>query len=385
MRIARVVAAPLAFKGTLAPADAADAIAGAVEGLGIACRRLPLADGGTGTMNALMTARGGFIHTLPVPGPSFLIRDAQWGMTVAGDAIIDAAGVVGLADVPPDDRIPSTLTTLGLGLALRSIVRTTPRSIIIGLGDTATHDCGLGVGRAFGYRFLDSLGRELPPMGIYLPDLAAIELRREEPEEGELDEDLDDIGPPDPSIPITIYCDVMNPLTGRDGAALTFAGQKGADAAMIEMLERGGHRFAEIVRRDLGRDVADVPGAGAGGGLGAGLMAFLGARPESGADALLDAVGFREAVTDADLVITGEGRLDAKTLLGKGVGGISEIVAAAGRRLLVIAGSVEGEKEWWEERLCCRIVELGEIVDGESQRERLARAVIEGLGVVGAG
>jgi glycerate kinase len=222
-------------------------------------------------------------------------------------------------------------------------------------------------------------------MGIYLPDLAAIELRREEPEEGELDEDLDDIGPPDPSIPITIYCDVMNPLTGRDGAALTFAGQKGADAAMIEMLERGGHRFAEIVRRDLGRDVADVPGAGAGGGLGAGLMAFLGARPESGADALLDAVGFREAVTDADLVITGEGRLDAKTLLGKGVGGISEIVAAAGRRLLVIAGSVEGEKEWWEERLCCRIVELGEIVDGESQRERLARAVIEGLGVVGAG
>jgi glycerate kinase len=379
MRIARVLAAPLALKGTLAPADAADAIVGAVESLGIACRPLPLADGGTGTMDALMMARGGFIHTLPVPGPSFLIRDARWGMTVAGDAIVDAAGVVGLADVLPDDRIPSTLTTLGLGLALGSIVRSAPRSIIIGLGDTATHDCGLGVGRAFGYRFLDGLGRELPPIGMYLPDLAAIELEREESEEG-----ADDIGPPDPSIPIRIFCDVMSPLTGPEGAALMFAGQKGADAAMIDMLERGGRRFAEIVRRDLGRDVADVPGAGAGGGLGAGLMAFLGARPESGVDALLDAVGFREAVAGADLVITGEGRLDAKTLLGKGVGRVAEIVAAEGRRLLVVAGSVEGARGWWEERLGCRIVELGEIGAGGSQREKLARAVIEGMGMTGA-
>ena len=310
-----------------------------------------------------MAARGGTISSFAAPDPLSRVAPCRWGMSPHHEAILEAAEVVPLACVPLHARNPSTLTTLGLGLLLREALRHHPRSVVIGLGDTATHDCGLGIGRALGYRFLDGLGRELAPVGASLPLLAAI----------------DPAGALDPAIPVTIFCDVMSPLTGPDGAALRFAGQKGADAAMIAMLEGGGERFAAIVRRDLGRDVAEVPGAGAAGGLGAGLIAFASGRPRSGADAILGAVGFPSAVAECDLVVTGEGMLDGKTLLGKGVGKVAPIVAGAGRRLLVIAGRVEGEVGWWEERLGCRIVELGDIRAGASQHERMASAAVEGV------
>ncbi|MEO5930816.1 MAG: glycerate kinase [Candidatus Kapaibacterium sp.] len=321
----RILCAPYTFKGTLTAPEAARAISVGVH------RRfsdaeleiLPLADGGTGTLDALIAAGDGEIYSMTADDPLGASRSVRWGITTGG-AIVEAAECIPLAGVPRGLRDPSRLSTAGLGLVILAALAHRPELLTIGLGDTATHDCGLGIGGALGYRFLDSNGGALPPIGRALAQLSSII-------------------PPDSSpgsIPVHVLCDVLNPLLGPDGAARCFASQKGGDGMTVELLEEGSARFAKIVARDLGRLVADIPGAGAAGGLGAGLAAFLGAELHGGGAAVLDAVGFNKRLAGIDLVITGEGSMDRKTLLGKGVGLVIERARAAGVPVLVVAGRI---------------------------------------------
>jgi glycerate kinase len=231
----------------------------------------------------------------------------------------------------------------------------------VGLGDTATHDCGLGMAYALGFRFYDAGGRELMPVGAMLSRLATV--------------DAAFVPSTIRNLNCTALCDVMNPLLGSDGAALRFASQKGADSTTVMRLEDGGVRFAKIVSRDLGVEVATLAGAGAAGGLGAGLAAFLGARLVSGAETLLDVVGFDSMLQGCHAVITGEGRVDEKTLLGKGVAQVARRAAAHGVHCVIVAGSIEGEKEMLEEKLKATIILLHESrADAESTRLGIARA-----------
>ncbi len=368
MKVRHILVAPYAFKGTLTASDAAACIADGVARLDprIQCRLLPLGDGGSGTLDALVHALGGRIFTASCTGALGIARGCRWGLAGDGSAILEAAQAIALADVPADRRDPSRCTTAGLGEMLRLACDALPARILIGLGDTATHDCGLGVGSRLGYRFLDRHGRELPPVGHSLSNLAAIV------------PPACDALPAGP--PVVALCDVMNPLLGPDGAALRFAGQKGADPAMIASLEEGGIRFAEVVRRDLGLCLTDVPGAGAAGGLGAGLMAFAGATLVAGAAGVLDAVGFDTIAVGCDCIITGEGTLDAKTLLGKGVMQVVERAQALKTPVLVIPGRVEGDRHVWEARLGVTIAPLEEEAPGQPDALRSAAAVAHGLG-----
>lgn len=365
----RVLVAPYAFKGTMTAREAAQAIAEGVTAAmpGVETWLLPLGDGGSGTLDTLMSVHGGTYRSARCHDARGDLRECRWGMTVDGMAVVEAAQVLALADVPENRRDPSVLRTTGLGELVRIAFDASPRKLTIGLGDTATHDCGLGAGSVLGYRFLDRHGDELPPVGHSLPDLAAIDASHAFPL---------------PAIPgRLVFCDVVNPLLGPDGAAFRFAGQKGADDVMIARLEEGGWRFAEVVRRDLGVNVAVVPGAGAAGGLGAGLRAFLGADLVPGADGVLEAASFDALAASCDLVVTGEGMLDAKTLLGKGVRRAVTRARRAHARVLVVVGRVEGERRYWEERLDASVVELGAGDSGASHTEHLATAVRRWLGV----
>jgi glycerate kinase len=354
MTLHSILIAPYAFKGTLTAAEAADAIASAIPS-SPGCRLLPLGDGGAGTLNALVRGIGGEMRlhrcTRAVGDPA----ECPWGILDDGRAVIEAAGCIALADVPPDERDPSRLTTRGLGELVIEAMAHGCSTIVLGLGDTATHDCALGMASALGYRFLDDRGDPLEPIGASLPNLARII--------------SDDVLPQLRSTSFTLLCDVLNPLLGPDGAALRFASQKGADEATVQMLEAGSRRFATIVERDLGRPVADIPGAGAAGGLGAGAAAFLLATLASGADAVLDAVGFDRLLPEYDLVVTGEGRIDRKTLLGKGTANVARRAARAGVGCVIVTGMVEGDRREFERELGATIIECGGAGSGEPSRE----------------
>jgi glycerate kinase len=350
--------APYGFKGTLDAAEAAHLIAHVVAGRMPDTERilLPLGDGGRGTTRAIVGARGGAYLTVDATDASGQVKSCTVGV-VGDEGVMEAAEAVALADVPAAMRHPGRLTTRGVGELLLALAGSGSRSISIGLGDTATHDCGIGMASAVGFRFLDERGSLLDPVGESLGRIAAID--------GELRRGLRDVE-------ITVLCDVMNPLLGPDGAALLFAGQKGATDEEARALEEGGKRFAEIVAGRFGRELDAAPGAGAAGGLGAGLMTFLGARTVSGADAVLDAVGFDDLLGEADLVITGEGRVDRKTLLGKGTGCVARRAARAGVRCVIVAGGVEGDRAALERELGATIVELG----GEPGEKEKAAAIM---------
>ncbi|MDB5036397.1 MAG: glycerate kinase [Chlorobi bacterium] len=360
----RILCSPYTFKGTLSASEAARAI-----GAGIERRRadatiglLPLADGGTGTLDALIAANGGEILSMMADDPLGVARPVRWGISERR-AILEAAECIPLAGVPRHLRDPSRLGTAGLGAVILAALAHRPESLAIGLGDTATHDCGLGIGSALGYRFLDGTGGALAPVGTSLARLASII--------------PPDVSPNPHAVPVHVLCDVLNPLLGPDGAARCFASQKGADAATVDLLEEGSARFAEVAARDLGRSVADIPGAGAAGGLGAGLAAFLGAELRGGGAAVLDALRFNERLAGIDLVITGEGRVDRKTLLGKGVGLVIERSRAAGVPVLVIAGRIDGDSAL-RSMSGVRLLELGG--DGEIRPfDTLAGVVAKGL------
>jgi glycerate kinase len=324
-----IVIAPDKFKGSLGAPEAAEAIARGVRDVFPAASLTlrPMADGGEGTIDALLVAVGGRARPVKVHGALGDEVDATIGYLDDARAVVETAQAVGFETLPQGRRAPLAADSFGVGELVREVIESGGvTSLIVGIGGTASNDGGAGAARALGYRFFDRAGVELDPGGGALADLARID---DENVHGGLS-----------NLDVRAATDVTNPLLGENGATRVFGPQKGATREDLERLEEGMSVLAERMRIDLGQDVARRDGAGAGGGLGAGLMAFIGASVESGFDLIADAAGLARALRTADYAITGEGRLDEQTIGGKTPYGVAQLAKAARVPCLAVAGEV---------------------------------------------
>jgi glycerate 2-kinase len=363
----RIVIAPNAFKGSLSAVEAGEAIG---EGVRVVMPDaelvlVPIADGGDGTVDALVAATQGERRTLRVRGPLGDPVDAEYGLIDRGStAVIEMAKAAGLALVPKERRDPRVTTTYGVGELMQHAYDAGARHFIVGIGGSATNDGGAGMAQALGYHLLDESGLELPPGGLALKRLARIHVGGVHASWKEAEVD--------------VACDVTNPLTGPRGASAVYGPQKGATPEMVAELDAALRHFAEIIRRDLGVDVEPLPGAGAAGGLGAGLVAFSGARLQPGAEIVMAALDLDQRLTGAQLVITGEGRLDSQTArFGKGPAAVARHAKNAAIPVVAIGGSVADESELrlLFDGLEATVVEPGSLDDAIAQaRPLLVRA-----------
>ena len=325
----KVVIAPQAFKGSLSATEAAKAIE---EGLlkvfpASEAVRVPVADGGDGTLEVLVENTGGEIFTSTVTGPLVEPVQARWGIMGDGrTAVIEMAQASGLALVPPDKRNPCRTTTNGTGQLIREALDRGYRRIIVGLGGSATNDGGAGMAQALGVRFLDAQRHELAPGGASLAQLASI--------------DLSGLHPSLKEAEIIAATDVNNPLYGPKGSSAVYGPQKGATPQMVEELERALKHYARVVQEHLGVDITERPGTGAAGGLGAGLMAFASAEVRSGIGLVCEVLGFDKHLMGTHLVVTGEGRLDGSTVYDKAPIGIAQRAKAQRIPVIALAGSL---------------------------------------------
>ena len=324
----RVLVCPTAFKESLPVAQVAEALAAGVRSVrpDSLIRRIPLSDGGPGLLSALAGADGGSVCLHEVSGPLGEPVSARILWTSPGEAVIESADACGLHRVPTDRRDALRGDTKGVGELVLRCLDLGATHVAMGLGGSATVDGGTGLGRVFGYRFLGREAEDLPPGGGSLGALARIEPGSALPE----------------GVSCTAVADVRAVLTGPDGAARRFAPQKGADAEQVEILESGLLRLGERLSRDLGIDVADRPGAGAAGGLGAGCAAFLGAELVHGSDWVLKRVGFAEALAETDLLVTGEGAWDSTSGLGKITWEVLARARDAGVPAVLVCGRASG-------------------------------------------
>ncbi|MCS5666286.1 MAG: glycerate kinase [Dehalococcoidia bacterium] len=334
----KVIIAPQGFKGGISGLEAARAISRGVAAVVPDAETvlLPVADGGDGTLHALVDATGGEIFTSTVTGPINQQVEAQWG--VMGDgrtAVVEMARASGLAMVPTGRRNPKTTTTLGTGQLILEAVERGFNRVIVGLGGSATNDAGAGMATALGVKFLDAAGRTLPSGGAALARLDRI--------------DTSGVIAGLSGIEIVGATDVTNPLCGPTGASAIFGPQKGASKEVVAELDAALVRFAQVVKRDTGQDVLDIPGAGAAGGLGAGLIAFAGANLRSGIDMVCQVLDFDRHLEGADLVFTGEGRADLSTVFDKAPVGVARHAKAYGVPTVLLAGSLgEGHEELYD-------------------------------------
>jgi glycerate 2-kinase len=330
----RILVAPQEFKGTLTAIDAAEAIA---EGARAAFRTAevevaPMADGGPGTVQALVAATGGSICTTNVSDPLGRPISAEWGLLPDGAAVIEMASAAGLTLLQGSERDPRVTTTSGVGELITAALDGGSGELIIGLGGSATNDGGAGMAQALGVRLLDADGGDLPGGGAPLARLARIDVS------GIDARALDAL--------VLAATDVRNPLCGPEGASLVYGLQKGASATVAEELDRALAHYAEVIERDLGVSVSDVPGAGAAGGLGAGLIAFLAALIRPGFQLIAERVGLDHRVRSADLVVTGEGSLDGQSTYGKTTAGVAEIARDQDVPVVAVCGQLG---PGWEE------------------------------------
>ena len=322
----KVVVISDSFKGTLSSREICDIARESVPRIlpGCAVTAIPVADGGEGTVSCFLDSIGASPVTVSVQGPYGETVDAVYARK-GNRAIIEMASAAGLPMVG-SNLDPERTTTNGVGMLLRHAVENGCNELLLGLGGSCTNDGGCGCAAALGTRFFDADGNPFVPVGGTLGNIARIDNR-------ETEKLLRGVS-------LTLMSDVDNPLCGARGAAHVFGPQKGADPAMVERLDAGLAHLAAVIERDLGARVADIPGAGAAGGMGAGCMAFLGARMRSGIEAVLDLVDFDAQIDSADLVITGEGRIDSQSVHGKVISGIAKRTQPRGVPLVAIVGSI---------------------------------------------
>ncbi len=325
----KIVIAPDSFKGSLTALQVAEAIEVGLRRVfpTAAIEKVPMADGGEGTVQSLVDATGGEILTARVRDPLGNPIDAQYG--VLGDgitAVIEMAAASGLTLVPLDKRDPRVTTTYGTGELIRAALGHGCRKLIIGIGGSATNDGGAGMAQALGAKLLTADDEQIGAGGGPLATLNSIEL-------SELDQRIREME-------TVVACDVNNPLTGKEGTSHVYGPQKGATPEMIEELDANLAHFNKIVQRDLNKSVGDVPGAGAAGGLGAGLMAFLNASLKSGIDIVTEATQLSKQFSGADLVITGEGQINFQTVFGKTPVGVAKVAKTHNIPVIAIAGSI---------------------------------------------
>lgn len=325
----RYVVAPDKFKGSLSAVEASRAIARGIRRVDDAAEidEVPMADGGEGTVEALVTASNGTIRTSRVTGPLGDPVEARFGLSGDGKtAFVEMAAASGLVLVPEGRRDPTVATTRGTGELILAALDAGADRIVVGIGGSATNDGGAGMAQALGYRLLDAEGEELGPGGGPLERLDRIDPTGR-------DARLD-------RVDLAVACDVTNPLCGPNGASAVYGPQKGADPETVGRLDRNLARLAEVLRRDLGRAVADLPGVGAAGGLGAGLVAFGGGSLERGVELVSRTVDLPRRLEGADLCLTAEGSLDEQTAHGKTIAGVSRAARGRGCPVIVLAGGI---------------------------------------------
>lgn len=333
MKPGKIVLIPDSFKGTLSSVEVCRVLRGCVERRlpGCEVRAIPVADGGEGSVDAFLAALGGEKVHARVAGPFFEPVESFYGLTDGGKtAIVEMAACAGLP-LAGERRDPALTTTYGVGELIALAVEGGARKIILGLGGSATNDAGCGAAAALGVRFFDRTETPFVPTGGTLGEVERIDVSAAR-------ERLR-------GVEITAMCDIDNPMYGENGAAYVFAPQKGAGPEQVRALDAGLRRLAGVMRRELGMDFAELPGAGAAGAMGAGVTAFLGASLQSGIESVLNAVDFDSAAADADLIFTGEGRLDSQSLRGKVVIGVARRAKRLGKRVIAIVGGAEGELE----------------------------------------
>lgn len=327
----KFVFAPDSFKGTLSAAQICDILEEAARrhyGNGVQIQRVPLADGGEGTVDALLLACRGEKRFVRVQGPYGKETEAGYGVLVdaqGGAVVMEMAAASGIGITRR--REPMEASSVGTGELLAHILDNGARRVLVGIGGSATNDGGAGFLHALGARFFDSQGNVIVPKGGNLEQIARAELSR--------------LHPGLAGAQIEVICDVTNPLCGPEGATAIYGPQKGATAQTMPLLEAGLRSFAAVLQRALGRDISSFPGAGAAGGMGMALGGVLGARMRPGVDAVLEYAGFDRILAGANLCITGEGRLDGQSVrYGKAISGVAQRCAQNGVPLAVIAGSL---------------------------------------------
>ncbi|MFC1959570.1 glycerate kinase [Chloroflexota bacterium] len=356
-----ILVAPNAFKGALSALEAAACITRGLQRSGLACQieQMPIADGGDDTMDVLI-AQGGTVHALTVDGPLGRPVAAGWGLLADGEtAIIEMARASGLKLLESAEHNPLLTSTYGTGQLITAAVEAGAKRIIVGVGGSATVDGGAGCMQALGVQLLDAAGQEVARGGGGLADIAQVDTSKM-------------LAPLwNGAVKVLVACDVDNPTLGANGAAAIFGPQKGATPAQVELLEANLRHFFTVTAEQVGVDVRELVGGGAAGALSAGLAAFLFADLRSGIDLVLDALHFDERLADIDLVITGEGRMDAQTLSGKGPFGLAVAAQAQGVPTVALVGSIGAGEDALLEAGLAAIVPIapGPITLGDSMAD----------------
>ena len=331
MELRKIIVLSDSFKGTLSSREICRITRSVAAELIPRCEflALPVADGGEGTVDCFLDGCGGEAVTLTVTGPfPGEERSARYALLPDGTAVIECASCAGLPLVE-GRKDPCRATTFGVGQQMRHAAEHGAKRIILGLGGSATNDGGCGAAAALGVRFFDGAGKSFVPAGGTLKDIRRIDAA---PVRALLKD-----------CPVTVMCDIDNPLFGPQGAAHIFAPQKGADADTVRLLDEGLRHLDRVMRKSLGRGAAELPGAGAAGGFGAGAAVFFGAELRSGIETVLDQLRFDELLRGCDLVVTGEGRLDQQSLRGKVVAGVAKRARARGVPVVALVGGVGDE------------------------------------------
>jgi len=329
----KIVIAPDSFKESLSASEVANAIEAGFIGVfpNAEVLKLPVADGGEGTTEALISATQGRYFSTQVMGPMGEVVNASWGMLGnSKTAVIEVANACGLSLVPLENRNPMIATSYGVGELILAAVNEGANHIIVGLGGSACNDGGAGVLQALGVRLLDISGNQINRGGSSLSSLSSID-------SSAIDSRLQDIS-------FEIACDVDNPLLGSKGASVIFAPQKGADSEMIAQLDANLTHYSDILTSTIKKDVSEVPGSGAAGGIASAFLAFLNAELKSGISIVLEAMDFEHHIEGADLVITGEGRFDSQSIRGKAPIGVAKCAKRNRCLVFVIAGSVSDDE-----------------------------------------
>ncbi|EIX1533294.1 glycerate kinase [Cronobacter sakazakii] len=371
----KIVIAPDSFKESLSAMDVAKAIEAGFREIYPQAHYVcvPMADGGEGTVEAMVAATGGQIITTPVTAPLGNKVDGFFGLLGDGEtAVVEMAAASGLHLVPTAQRDPRITTSYGTGELILAALERGVKAIIIGIGGSATNDGGAGMMQALGARFLDGEGCELAPGGAALARLERL--------------DLSALDPRLAQVSVTAACDVDNPLCGEKGASAVFGPQKGATPEMVSELDAALRRFGEQLEAATGKAIISAPGAGAAGGMGAALLGMLNAELRPGIEIVIESLGLAQAVRDADLVITGEGRLDSQSIHGKTPVGVARVAKQFQRPVVAIAGSLTPDYQIVHEHgidaafsVIDRIVTLQEALDDAERNLRVTARNVAAL------
>ncbi|MDF2673885.1 MAG: glycerate kinase [Clostridiales bacterium] len=328
-----VIIAIDSFKGSLSSLEACQIVTKAMESTSNKITMIPIADGGEGTLEAFYTALGGTQHYQTVTGPNGQPVQASFIILPDGTGVIEMAQASGIMQVT--ELNPWNTTTFGTGELILSALNAGCKRLILGIGGSATNDGGIGMAAALGAKFYNSAGEGISLTGGGIGELTRLELKGLDPRLA--------------TIEVIIACDVTNPFYGPEGASVIYGPQKGADSAMVQLLDANLKHLAELIHQEIGINLQSLPGSGAAGGLGGGLVAFAGGRLQSGIELLLQVVSFDQLLETAELVITGEGAFDSQSLYGKVVAGIAKKAKAAVVPVVVLSGAVLVEKKIYQE------------------------------------